>query len=61
MNRAPPGLAFSGISRIPVIDLHSTAAARLAELQLPKNVHFTALGYEVLGQRVATAILPLLK
>lgn len=37
-------------------DLHALATSRLAEIQLPKNVHFTAEGYKALAQQVATCI-----
>lgn len=42
---------------IPVVDLYSFALARLDEIQLPRNVHFTDDGYAVLAQPVAEAIL----
>lgn len=37
-------------------DLHGMAAARLVELQIPRNVHFTSYGSNALGERVAESI-----
>jgi hypothetical protein len=45
---------------IAVDDLCAFVTPRLAELQLPGNVHFTAKGYEALGRQVAETILPFL-
>lgn len=42
---------------IPVHDLNGFAAARLAEIQLPQNVHFSPEGSEVLAGDVARIIL----
>jgi GDSL-like Lipase/Acylhydrolase family len=41
---------------VAIDDLHALAASRLAEIQLPKNVHFTPDGYKVLAQQVAARI-----
>jgi acyl-CoA thioesterase-1 len=41
---------------VAVDDLHAFAAAKLAEIQLPKNVHFSASGSKVLAEPVAAAI-----
>ncbi len=41
---------------VPINDLHSLCLPRLAELQLPANVHFSEHGSEVLGEWVAEAI-----
>lgn len=43
-------------AKIPTDDLHAAAAARLAELQRPKNVHFTEAGSRVLAEKVAESI-----
>jgi lysophospholipase L1-like esterase len=37
-------------------DLYAAAMPRLAEIQLPVNVHFNSAGWELLGSRVAAAI-----
>lgn len=37
-------------------DLYAAALPRLAEIQLPHNVHFNEAGWEVLGREVAAAI-----
>jgi acyl-CoA thioesterase-1 len=37
-------------------DLWAVASPRLAELQIPRNVHFHAAGSAVLARQVATAI-----
>ena len=42
---------------ITVNDLHAFALPRLKELQLPRNVHFTEEGSEILAIQVARAIL----
>ena len=42
---------------IPIDDLHAYVMPRLAELQLPKNVHFKPAGDEALGDAVAASIL----
>lgn len=42
---------------IPEDDLYDAVEPRLAELQLPNNVHFTDAGYKVLGDKVASEIL----
>ena len=41
---------------ILVDDLHSFALPRLAEIQLPKNVHFTPAGSKVLAEQVTRTI-----
>ena len=41
---------------VAINDLHALAASRLAEVQLPKNVHFTPEGYKALAQQVAARI-----
>jgi acyl-CoA thioesterase-1 len=41
---------------IPTDDLAAAALPRLAEIQIPVNVHFNSAGWELLGHRVATAI-----
>ena len=38
------------------VDLYSVLKPRLAELQLPNNVHFREAGYQVMGERVAAAV-----
>lgn len=42
--------------KIPVNDLYAVAFPRIAELQLPIDVHFNEQGYHVLGEAVAQAI-----
>ena len=42
---------------VPIDDLCSFAQPRLAEIQQPKNVHFTQAGYELLAEQVAKSIL----
>lgn len=41
---------------VTINDLHSLAAARLAELQIPRNVHFTNTGSKALAEQVAESI-----
>jgi len=41
---------------VAVDDLYAAALPRVAEIQLPGNVHFNAAGWEVLGGKVAAAI-----
>jgi len=41
---------------VPVDDLYANAKPRLAEFQVPSNVHFTGEGYRALAKPVATAI-----
>ena len=41
---------------IPTDDLHAFAQARLAELQIPANVHFTPGGSQALAEQVVAAI-----
>lgn len=43
-------------NQIPIDDLYSFALPRLAQIQLPKNVHFTPDGSKVLGTEVARQI-----
>ena len=43
-------------AKVPVDDLHATASARLAEIQLPKNVHFKPEGSRALAEQVAASI-----
>jgi acyl-CoA thioesterase-1 len=42
--------------KIAIDDLYSYALPRLAEIQLPKNVHFTDEGYKYLAKQVAKSI-----
>jgi acyl-CoA thioesterase-1 len=44
-------------SGVAIDDLYALALPRLSELQQPKNVHFTAKGYQVLARQVADCIL----
>jgi acyl-CoA thioesterase-1 len=41
---------------IAIDDLHAVAAARLAEIQRPANVHFTEPGYRALAEKVVESI-----
>lgn len=41
---------------IPIVDLYALALPKLYEIQIPRNVHFTDDGYDLLGQAVAEAI-----
>ena len=41
---------------VAIDDLHAVAAARLAEIQRPANVHFTPEGYRALAEKVAESI-----
>lgn len=41
---------------VPVDDLHALATDRQAEIQLPRNVHFTPAGYVQLAEVVAASI-----
>jgi len=41
---------------IPIDDLHATVLPKLAELQLPRNVHFTDAGSEALADAVVASI-----
>jgi len=41
---------------VAINDLHAFAAARLAEIQRPQNVHFTDAGSKALAGQAATAI-----
>ncbi len=42
---------------VAIDDLYAAALPRIAEIQLPSNVHFNAAGWEVLGKQAASAIL----
>lgn len=42
---------------VAIDDLHALVLPRLSQLQQPKNVHFTAKGYQVLARQVADSIL----
>jgi acyl-CoA thioesterase-1 len=42
--------------RIAIDDLHALAKARQAEIQSPRNVHFTSEGYKILAKKVAASI-----
>ena len=44
-----------------VLDLYAAALPKLAEIQLPANVHYNAEGYQFLAQQVAECWLRLLK
>ena len=46
--------------KIPVNDLWATVMPQLDKLQIPRNVHFQAVGSEVLGKQVAKSIQTLL-
>ncbi|MBI1389165.1 MAG: SGNH/GDSL hydrolase family protein [bacterium] len=46
---------------IIIDDLHAAVAPRLAEFQVPSNVHFTREGYYFLGRQVADSIERVLK
>ena len=41
---------------VAIDDLHTLAASKLAEIQTPKNVHFSGAGYKVLAEQVAASI-----
>jgi acyl-CoA thioesterase-1 len=41
---------------VAIDDLHALAAAKLAEIQRPQNVHFTDAGSKVLAEQVAASI-----
>jgi lysophospholipase L1-like esterase len=41
---------------VAIDDLYAAALPRIAEIQLPGNVHFNAAGWELLGRQVAGAI-----
>ena len=43
-------------NKIPINDLFTHAAAKLAEVQIPANVHFTKSGSEYLAVKVAAAL-----
>jgi len=43
-------------AKTKIDDLYSVVAPRLADLQLPKNVHFRPAGYNVLAEQVAESI-----
>lgn len=48
-------------ANVPTNDLHSHAKAKLTEVQLPANVHFTPEGSKYLAEKVAAEIQKLLK
>jgi acyl-CoA thioesterase-1 len=41
---------------VAIDDLHALVAPKLAELQLPRNVHFTPEGSRLLAQQVSESI-----
>jgi len=41
---------------VAIDDLHALAESQLAEIQLPKNVHFSSPGYQALAGQVAASI-----
>lgn len=41
---------------VAIDDLHALAESKLAEIQLPKNVHFSKPGYETLAAQVAASV-----
>ncbi|MDB6073932.1 MAG: lipolytic protein family, partial [Verrucomicrobiaceae bacterium] len=41
---------------VPTDDLHSHAKAKLADIQLPKNVHYSPTGYKYLAEKVSAEI-----
>jgi acyl-CoA thioesterase-1 len=41
---------------IPTDDLNAHAAAKLKEVQLPANVHYSEAGYKYLAEKVAKEI-----
>ncbi len=43
-------------NHIAIDDLHAFALPRLADIQLPKNVHFTPKGSEILAEQVSKSI-----
>ena len=45
---------------IPEVDLFSLVKPRLAEIQLPNNVHFKEAGYDLMGDEVAKGVLAVL-
>lgn len=57
-NRALKVMRENGVE---IDDLYSFALPRLAEWQLPLNVHFTEAGSEALGKEVARVIIAVLK
>lgn len=48
-------------NKVVIDDLHAFANARLKDIQLPANVHFTADGSKVLAKQVASTITTALK
>jgi lysophospholipase L1-like esterase len=46
---------------VAIDDLFGFISPRLAEAQLPKDVHFNAKGYDLLGQKVAESVADALK
>jgi lysophospholipase L1-like esterase len=45
---------------VPVNDLATFARQQAAELQIPDNVHYTPVGYQRLGDKVAAALMPVI-
>ena len=43
-------------NRVRINDLYDVALPRVAEIQLPRNVHFNAAGWELFGSQVAASI-----
>ena len=61
-------LAFNAVAKkiaeenkVATDDLYTHAAAKLAEIQRPANVHYTDAGYEYLARKVAESIEAALK
>lgn len=54
LNRVADEVMNTG--QVPEVDLYSLLKPRLAELQLPNNVHFRETGYQVMGEKVAEAV-----
>ncbi len=48
-------------NHIPEVDLHALLKPKLAEVQLPNNVHFKDEGYNLMGAAVAKTVLGTLK
>lgn len=48
-------------NNVLINDLHAFAASQLADIQLPKNVHFSPAGSQTLAEQVVRAISPHLK
>jgi acyl-CoA thioesterase-1 len=54
-------LKVMDLNHVATDDLYAAALPRLAEIQIPLNVHFNNSGWEVLGGQVAAAIAGALK